>query len=89
MNKMNDYGEITLLNGNFQLIPDYSLLTTKLDYAWDTNAVMACKYDEPREVIIKNIKAISCPCCGAPISKSINHNCSYCGTFLSLEKEEI
>jgi len=89
MNKMNDYSGIILLNGDFQLTSDYSLLTTKLDYAWNTDAVMACRYDKPREVIIKNIKAISCPCCGAPISKSIDHNCSYCGTFLSLEKEEI
>jgi len=43
----------------------------------------------PREVIVKNIRAIKCPCCGAPISKSIDHNCSYCGMYLSLEKEEV
>lgn len=44
---------------------------------------------KPREVIVKNIKAIRCPCCGAPVSKSADHNCDYCGMYLSLEREEV
>lgn len=63
-------------------------ITTRLDSDWASMVTTRADI-EPREVIVKNIKAIKCPCCGAPISKSADHNCDYCGMYLSLEREEV
>ena len=63
--------------------------STQLTAEWANNLITTCAINTSREVIVKNIKAIRCPCCGAPVSKSADHNCDYCGMYLSLEKEEI
>ena len=87
---------------NFRLQSDYYPVTityneqplgTRLTTVTASNLrdlmTTAITEQRPREVIVKNIKAIRCPCCGAPVSKSIDHNCDYCGMYLSLEREEV